>query len=161
MNPDKALRISVSGDREIKMTRVFDAPRRLVFEAHTKPDLLKRWLGVRGGWVLAECEVDLRVGGAYRYVWHHEGRGKRMGAGGTFREIVAPERIVCTEKFDDAWYEGECLNTASFVELEGKTTLVVTLRYESTETRDRVLQSPMESGVSEGYDKLAALLASS
>src|SRR5262249_21246327 len=143
------------------MTRTFDAPRRLVFDAYTKPELLKQWLGVRGGGVFAECGVDLCVGGAYPYVWHHQARGVRMGGRGSFVEIVAPERIVCTEKFDDAWYEGEGLNTSSFVEHEGKTTLVVALRYESKETRDRVLKSPMESGVSEGYDKLAALLAPS
>jgi uncharacterized protein YndB with AHSA1/START domain len=158
---NRALRISASGEHEIRMTRDFDAPRRLVFEAYTKPELLKRWLGVREGWVLAECEVDLRVGGAYRYLWRHEARGARMGAGGRFREIVVPERIVCTEKFDDPWYEGEGLNTASFEERAGKTTLVVTLRYESNETRDRVLRSPMERGVSDSYDALAALLESS
>jgi len=155
----KALRISASGDREITMTREFDAPRRLVFEAYTKPELLKRWLGVREGWVLAECDVDLRVGGAYRYLWQNAARGTQMGVSGAFREILVPERIVCTERFDEPWYEGEGLNTASFTEHAGKTTLVVTLRYESTETRDRVLRSPMERGVSDSYDNLAALIA--
>ena len=97
-------------EREIVMSRVFDAPRELVFEAWTKPELLKRWLGVRNGWELAECEVDLKVGGAYRFVWRGPD-GAEMGMGGVYREIVAPERLVSTEKFDDPWYEGEALDT--------------------------------------------------
>jgi len=153
------LKVTASGDREIVMTRVFDAPRNLVFDAYTKPELLKRWLGVFGRWSLPICEVDLRVGGTYRWVWRGAD-GAEMGVRGVYREVVPPERLVNTEKFDEAWYPGESLNTAVFVEQGGKTTLTVTTRYESREARDAVLKSPMEGGVAQSYDKLAELLAS-
>ena len=153
------LQITTPSERELVMTRVFDAPRSLVFDAWTKPELLKRWLGVRGGWTFAVCEVDLKVGGRYRFVWRGPD-GTLMGMGGVYREIVRPERLVATEKFDDPWYEGEALDTTVLVEQGGKTTLTTTVLYVSREVRDAVLKSPMESGVAESYDKLAELLAS-
>jgi len=153
------LQVTTPSEREIAMTRVFDAPRRLVFDAWTRPELLKRWLGVRGGWSFAVCEVDLRVGGAYRFVWRGP-NGKEMGMGGVYREIVPPERLVATELFDDPWYEGEALDTTVLVEKGGKTTVTTTVLYASREVRDAVLKSPMERGVAESYDKLAELLAS-
>jgi uncharacterized protein YndB with AHSA1/START domain len=153
------LEITTPSDRDVAMTRVFDAPRRLVFDCFTKPELIKRWLGVRAGWTMPVCEVDLRVGGAYRYVWRGR-KGQDMGMGGIFREIVAPERIVATEKFDESWYPGEAVDTTVFVEQGGQTTVTTTVRYESMETRDAVLKTPMATGVAESYDKLAELLAS-
>ena len=153
------LEITTPSDREIAMTRTFDAPRRLVFDAFTRPELIQRWLGVRAGWTMPVCEVDLRVGGKYRYVWRGP-KGNDMGMGGVFREIVAPERIVATEKFDESWYPGEAVDTTVFVETGGRTTVTTTVRYESKEARDGVLQTPMATGVAESYDKLAALLAS-
>ena len=152
-----SLKVEARGDREIVMTRVFDAPRSLVYQAFTKPDLLKRWLGVFGGWSLPVCEVDLRVGGRYRYVWRKE--GAEMGMGGVYKEIVPNERIVNTEKFDDPWYEGEGLGTVTFVERGGKTTMTQTILYTSKQARDGVLKSPMESGVAQSYDKLAEILS--
>jgi uncharacterized protein YndB with AHSA1/START domain len=160
MTKTGALEITTPTDRELAMTRVFDAPSRLVFEAHTKPELVKRWLGVFGGWSLDVCEIDLRVGGAYRYVWRNV-NGNEMGMGGVYREIVPAERIVATEKFDDPWYEGEAVATTCFVEQGGKTTLTTTVRYASKEIRDAVLKSPMETGVAASYDKLAEMLAAS
>ncbi len=159
MKSTGTLKLSARGDREIVMTRVFDAPRSLVFDAYTKPELLKRWLGVFGGWTMPVCEVDLRVGGTYRWVWRGAD-GREMGVRGVYREVVPPERLVNTEKFDEAWYPGESLITTTFVEQGGKTTVTVTMRYESREARDVVLKSPMEGGVSQSYDKLAELLAS-
>ena len=158
-NDSGTLQVTTPSEREIAMTRVFDAPRRLVFDAWTRPELLKRWLGVRGGWSFAVCEVDLRVGGAYRFVWRGP-NGKEMGMGGVYREIVPPERLVATELFDDPWYEGEALDTTVLVEKGGKTTVTTTVLYASREVRDAVLKSPMERGVAESYDKLAELLAS-
>src|SRR6478752_2284371 len=105
MKLHRELEITLPSDREIEMTRRFDAPRALVFDAYTRPELLRRWLGVFGGWSFATCEVDLRVGGSYRYVWRHVD-GMEMGMGGVYREVVRPERVVSTEKFDHAWYEG-------------------------------------------------------
>jgi uncharacterized protein YndB with AHSA1/START domain len=154
---DGALKVTTPSDREIAMTRMFDAPRRLVFEAYTKPELVRRWLGVFGGWSLDVCEIDLKVGGSYRYVWKST-NGQEMGMGGVYREIVMPERLVVTERFDDPWYEGEAVATATYVEHDGKTTMTTTVRYASKEVRDAVLQSPMEQGVAASYDKLAELL---
>ena len=152
------LKLTTPSDREIAMTRGFDAPRRLVYDAHTKPELVKRWLGVFGGWSLDVCEIDLRVGGTYRYVWRGTD-GKEMGMRGVYREIVPAERIVATETFDDPWYEGEAVGTTVFVEEGGKTTLTTTVRYESKEVRDAVLKTPMEHGLAASYDKLAGILA--
>ena len=160
MSPAGTLKVTTPTDREIALTRVFDAPRHLVFEAYTKPELLKRWLGVHAGWSWAVCEVDLRVGGAYRYVWRGPD-GNEMGMGGVFREIVVPERIVATEAFDQSWYPGSAVTTVTLVEQGGRTTLTLTVRYESREARDAVLKSPMEQGVAAGFDKLEELLATS
>jgi uncharacterized protein YndB with AHSA1/START domain len=160
MKNTETLKVTASGDREIVMTRVFDAPRRLVFDACTKPELVQRWLLGPDGWSMPVCEIDLRVGGRYRYVWRRDRDGTDMGMGGVYREIVAPERIVATEVFDDPWYPGEAVGTLVLVEQGGKTTLTQTMLYESRETRDAVLKSPMESGVAASYDRLAELLAS-
>ena len=159
MTSTGTLQITTPSERDLAMTRTFDAPRRLVFDAWTKPELLKRWLGVFGGWSLAVCEVDLRVGGKYRFEWR-KNDGTVMGMGGVYREVVPPARLVSTEKFDDPWYEGEAVGTTEFDEKDGRTTVTSTVRYASQEIRDTVLRSPMESGVVKSYDKLAEVLAS-
>ena len=150
------LKVTTPTDREIVMTRVFDAPRSMVFDAFSKPELLKRWFGP-WGWCLVVCDVDLRVGGSFRFVMRGPD-GREMGMRGVYREIVAPERSVHMESFDD--YPGESQVTAVFVEHEGKTTLTATVLYPSKEVRDIVIQSGMEHGAAESYDKLAELLAS-
>ena len=149
------LRVTTPTDREIVMTRVFDAPRHLVFDAFSKPELLKRWFGPRG-WSLVVCEVDLKVGGGFRFVLRGPD-GKEMGMRGVYREIVPPERSVHMESYDD--YPGESQVTAVLVEELAKTTLTVTVLYPSKEVRDLVIQSGMEHGAAESYDKLAELLA--
>ncbi|HEX9704490.1 MAG TPA: SRPBCC family protein [Gemmatimonadales bacterium] len=154
------LKVTTPSDREIAITRVFDAPRKLIFDAHTKPELVKRWLLGPPGWSMPVCEIDLRVGGKYRWVWRHDRDGTQMGIGGLYREIAAPERLVATEKFDEAWYPGEALNTLVLVEQGGRTTLTQTMLYESREARDGVLKSGMEKGLAASYDRLAELLAS-
>jgi uncharacterized protein YndB with AHSA1/START domain len=154
-----ALKVTTRGDREIVMTRVLDAPRSMVFDAFTKPELVRRWLLGPEGWSMPVCEIDLRVGGKYRYVWRHA-KGQEMGMGGEFREIVPPERIVSTEKFDESWYPGEAVGTLVLTEQEGKTTVTQTVLYQSREALEAVLKSPMESGVAAGYNRLAELLAS-
>ena len=141
------------------MTRHFDAPRTLVFDALTKPELLKRWCFGPPGWSLKVCETALNVGATYRFVWRSPD-GTEMGMRGVCREIVPPERIVATERFDEAWYPGEALVTTVLVEQGGKTTLTLTVLYESREARDAVLKTPMAQGVAAGYDRLAELLAS-
>jgi uncharacterized protein YndB with AHSA1/START domain len=153
------LKLTTKGDREIVMTRAFEAPRSLVFDAFTKPELVKRWLLGPAGWSMPVCEIDLRVGGAYRYVWSNDSNGTEMGMGGVYREIVAPERVVATEKFDQAWYPGEAIGTLVLTEQNGKTTVTQTVLYQSREARDAVLKSGMEKGVAASYDRLAELLA--
>lgn len=150
------LKVTTPTDQEIVLTRVFDAPRHLVWDAFTKPELLKRWFGPRG-WSLVVCEVDLRVGGGFRFVLRGPG-GTDMGMRGVYREIDAPSRSVHTESFDD--YPGESTVTAIFTEHDGKTTLTATVLYPSKEIRDAVIQSGMEHGAAESYDKLAEMLAS-
>ena len=154
----ESFQVSMPGDREIRVRRDFDAPRRLVFDAFTKPELVRRWLLGPPGWTMPICEIDLRVGGAYRYAWRSERDGTHMAAGGVFREVVPPERIVATERFDDAWYPGEAVNTTVFVEARGITRATITLLYESREARDTALRSGMESGMAADYDRLEALL---
>jgi uncharacterized protein YndB with AHSA1/START domain len=153
------LQVTTPSEREIAMTRTFDAPASIVFDAWTKPELIKRWLGAFGGWTFRVCEVDLRVGGAYRYVWRGPDR-KDMAMGGVFREIARPGRIVCTEKFDEPWYAGDAVNTTVFVEKNGKTKVTTTVLYTSKDVRDGVLKSPMEGGVARSYDNLDEVLAS-
>ena len=159
MTETGTLQLTTPSEREIVMSRVFDAPRNLVFDAWTKPELLERWLGVRGGWSMVVCEVDLRVGGAYRFVWRGPD-GAEMGMGGVYREIAPPERLVATESFDDPWYPGEAVDTTVLIEEGGKTTATTTVLYESEEIRDAVLESGMARGVAESYDMLAEYLAS-
>src|SRR5258707_7484921 len=121
MTTTGALKVTTRGDREIVMTRILNAPRTLVFDAFTKPDLVRQWLLGPDGWSMPVCEIDLRVGGQYRYVWRNDAAGHEMGMGGVVREIVPPERIVSTEKFDQAWYPGEAVGTVVLVEQNGKT----------------------------------------
>jgi uncharacterized protein YndB with AHSA1/START domain len=155
----EVLKLTKQGDREIVMTRAFHAPRRLVFDALTKPELVKRWLIGPPGWSMPVCEIDLQVGGSYRYVWRHTD-GKEMGVRGVYRDIVPQERVICTERFDEAWYPGEALLTTTLVEQDGKTTLTSTVLYVSKEARDGVLKSGMENGVAASYDRLAELVSS-
>jgi len=159
MKNTEPLKLMTRGDQEIVMTRVFDAPRTLVFDAITKPELVKQWLLGPPGWTMPVCEIDLRVGGAYRYVWRNAS-GKEMGMGGIYREISAPARLVATEKFDEAWYPGEALNTTILAEQDGRTLMTSAMLYVSKEARDAVLKSGMERGVAASYDRLAELLAS-
>ena len=153
------LQVTTPSDREIAMTRVFDAPRRLVYDALTKPELVKRWLGVFGKHTMSVCEIDLKVGGKYRYVWSTP-NAPDMGMGGVFREIVPLERIVTTEKFDESWYPGEAVDTVTLTEQAGRTTMTTLVRYESKEARDGVLKTPMDTGVAASYDTLDCVLAS-
>ena len=157
---NKTLQVSAHGDREIVMTRVFDAPRTLVWDAFTNPELLKRWLYGPADWSMPVCEFGQKPGDRYRYVWRGP-NGTEMAAGGVIREIKPPERIVVTEKFDDAWYPGEAVGTIVLVGKDGKTTLTQTLLYESREARDLVLKSGMDTGLGMSYDRLADVLTAS
>ena len=157
MSDTGTLTVTTPTDREIVLTWAFDAPRQMVFDALTTPALLRRWFGARG-WNLIVCEVDLRVGGAWRFVSRGPD-GTDMGHGGVYREILPPERLVYTELFDDQSYPGETLITHVLAEQAGRTTLTTTVRYASREGRDTALRYPMRRGVAEAYDRLTELLA--
>lgn len=152
-------KLTPSGEREIVITREFNAPRHLVFDSLTKPELVSRWLLGPEGWTMPVCKIDLKVGGTYRYVWRHSTKGTEMGLQGVYREIAPPERIVHTEKFDQAWYPGEALITTVLTEQNGRTTLTMTILYESREGRDTALKSGMERGVMASYNRLETILA--
>lgn len=153
------LDVTTPGDRKIVMKRVFNAPRQLVWAALTKPELIRQWMLGPPGWTMPVCEVDLKVGSVNRFVWRNAD-GTEMGLGTTVREVVVPERMVVTERFDQPWYPGEAQVTNQLVEHDGVTTLTMTIRYESQEARDIALKSPMEQGVAAGYDRLDEVLAS-
>jgi uncharacterized protein YndB with AHSA1/START domain len=158
MKPQMNLKIAVQGENEIVMIREFKASCEAVFEALTNPDLIRRWLLGPDGWQMPICEVDLKVGGKYRYVWRHTLRNEEMGLGGVFKKISRPKIIVQTEKFDHAWYPGEATSTIEITGKNGVTTLKNTVHYASTEARDGVMKSPMSVGVEAGYNRLAGII---
>jgi len=154
------LEITLPSDREIRITRAFDAPRTLVWDAHTKPELVRRWLLGPPGWEMPVCKIDLRVGGEYRYEWEDKDRGKTMGMSGIFTEVVKPERLGTKEKFDDDWTGGETLANQVFTERGGRTTSVMTILYASKEARDGAAATGMTDGMEAGYARLDEVLAS-
>ena len=156
--PD-SFKVSTPGDREIQVSRDFHAPRQLVFDAFTQPHLVRQWLLGPPGWTMPVCEIDLRVGGRYRYVWRKAGV-KDMGMGGIFREIVSPERLVATERFDESWYPGDALDTTVFADEGDITKVTITMLYESKEARETASRSGMEHGMAAGYNRLEELLSS-
>jgi len=151
------LTIDTPDDLKIVITRAFDAPRDLVFKCVTTPDLVKRWMMGPPGWTMPVCEIDLRVGGKYRYVWR-SAEGQEMGMGGIYREISRPERIVSSELFDEDWTGGETVATMTLAEHNGRTILTTTVAYSSTAARDAALRSGMTDGMEMGYANLDALL---
>jgi uncharacterized protein YndB with AHSA1/START domain len=152
--------VTTPSDLEVVMTREFDAPRELVFDAWTKPEHLRRWFGGEAGEMIV-CEVDLRPGGRYRFVWRLN-EGGEMGFGGEYQEVVRPERFVATEVFEGDWEEvmgGGTLNTTTFEERDGRTLMTMTSLYKTREARDSAIETGMEDGANESMDRLAALLA--
>jgi uncharacterized protein YndB with AHSA1/START domain len=151
------LKLVPQGEREIFTTRDFAVPRERVFAAWTRPELLQRWLYGPEEWKLAVCEIDLRVGGAARFVWRHAD-GREMGMAGIYREIAPPERIAFTENWDEDWTGGEVLVTLELVEQGAATMLRQTMLYSSRAARDTGLAPDMEQGMAMSYDRLAKLL---
>ncbi len=157
MTKTAAMKVTTPSDRELVMMRMFDAPRGMVFDALTQPDLVRRWLLGPPGWTMPVCEIDLRVGGQYRYVWQNAD-DRKMGMGGTFKEIVRPSRIVATEAYEDYWTGGETLVTTELVETHNQTTLSTTVRYASREARDAALKMGATKGLEASYHRLEELL---
>jgi uncharacterized protein YndB with AHSA1/START domain len=150
-----ATTFTTPSDREIVMTRVFDAPRTLVWEAWTNPEHVPHWLLGPEGWTMPVCEIDLRPGGAWHFVWRRSD-GSEMEMRGLYREITPPEGLVSTESWGGDW--PETLNTLVLSEDGGKTTITQTVLYPSTEARDAALQTGMKDGASESFDRLAEYL---
>jgi len=158
MSAAPTMNVSTPSDRELRFTRAFKAPRALVYETFTKPELLARWMIGPDGWSMSVCEVDLRPGGRFRYVWTKPG-GKEMGMGGTFMEVMPPSRLVHVEVFDQDWTGGETRVTTELTEADGVTTMTMTVAYSSMAARDGALGSGMTTGMQTSYARLDELLA--
>jgi uncharacterized protein YndB with AHSA1/START domain len=152
--------VTTPSDREIAVTRVFDAPRTLIYDCHTVPDLVRRWLLGPDGWSMPVCDIDLRVGGEYRYVWRNDADGSEFGFRGRYLEIDAPERIVHAEWWDGAESDEttDALCTLRLMEKDGRTTLTHSMRLPTKEARDKALQSGMTDGMATSYDRLERVM---
>ena len=153
------LQLTTPGEREIVLKRLFAAPRRWVFAAFTKPELLKRWLFGVPDASLVICRVALKTGETFRYVWRNPD-GTNIGMSGVCLEFKRPGRLVATEKFDTPWYPGEAVGAIDLLEKDGVTELTQTLTYESPQAREIVLSAHIEHAIAMGYDRLAELLES-
>ena len=152
-----SFKVTTLSDQEIRMTRLFSAPRQFVFEAMTKPEHVKQWWGRLGeGYSVPVCEIDLRVGGAWRFVNRHP-RGEAVFYG-EYREITPPSRLVFTEIFAQ-FPDSVSVVTAELTDEDGKTRMTATVRYPSPDVRDMVLASGMSHGAGISYDRLDDLVA--
>ncbi len=156
-SPRREATISLPSDRETVITRVFDAPAAVVWEAITKPEHVRRWYGLRS-MEMPVCEIDLRPGGKWRYAQTAPGGGDEFAFSGEYREIDAPNRLVSTEEYEAMPGTGY-LVTVTLTEEDGQTTLTSHLQYRQQEHRDGHLQSGMEGGMNESYQRLDELLA--
>ncbi len=166
-----SLKVTTPSDLEIVMTRTLNASRRLVWDAMTKPDLIRRWLFAPPGWEMTECEMDVRVGGKFRWSWNGPDGRHGMAIWGVHREVVPHSKIVHTERMEMGPGAGACgpdpegggawelLATLELTEKDGKTQLKMTLLFPNKQARDGALASGMEQGVSIGYDRMEELLA--
>ena len=157
MNATGSLKVMMPGDRELVMTRAIDVPRALVFDAWTNPERLPHWMLGPEDWTMPVCEVDLRAGGAWHFVWRHSSGGD-MEMRGVYREVAPPGRLVSTESWGGDW--PETLNTLILSEADGRTTITLTILYPSKEARDAALGTGMTDGVALSFDRLAKLLGS-
>ena len=157
MKNTETLQVTTPTERELVITRSFDAPRRLVWEAWTNPKHLPHWMLGPPGWTMPRCELDLRPGGTWHFGWHHAD-GKDMEMRGTYREVTPPERLVSTESWGCKW--PETLNTLVLTEENGNTTVTLTILYPSMEARDAALKSGMKEGMSLSFVRLDEHLAS-
>jgi uncharacterized protein YndB with AHSA1/START domain len=150
-------KVTLPADEQILITREFDAPKDLVYEAYTTPELVKRWWHAKRGEVTT-CEIDLRVGGSWRYVMV-TGDGFEVGFHGEYREIVPNERIVSTEVYE-GMPEAEAVDTVTFTEVDGRTTLTILVEHTSKQHRDAHIESGMEAGLQDALDLLEQVAVS-
>jgi uncharacterized protein YndB with AHSA1/START domain len=155
--------VTLPTDEQILITREFDAPRHLVYKAYTTPELVKRWWNAKRGEVTV-CEIDLRVGGKWRYVMIADG-GFEVGFHGEYREIVPNERLVSTETYEGlpegvSEEDGTTVNTATFEETDGRTTLTILVQAPNKISRDAIIESGMEAGLQDALDLLEGVASS-
>jgi uncharacterized protein YndB with AHSA1/START domain len=159
---DKA-QVTLPSDREVKVTRAFKAPRTLVYRAYTEPDLVRRWLLGPPGWSMPVCEMDVRVGGKYRWRWRSEKDGQEFGFTGTFREVQAPSKLVHSEAYDPGSVGGgfpgnDAIVTVTFAEDGGMTTMTSVIDFGSKEARDAAMATGMTGGMEQSYQLLDEVL---
>jgi len=166
----KPVKVTTPSDCEVEVVRTFDAPAQLIWDCHTRPELVSRWLLGPDGWGMPHCVIDLSVGGRYRYVWRHLTNGRAFGSYGRYREVVAPHHLVFTEEMDgldgrpmdiDNPVEGPnpSVNTMDLTEVGGRTTLRLNMRFPSSAIRDMALKSGMTDGMGVSFDRLEAVIA--
>jgi len=164
-NTTEHAQVSLPSDREVRVTRQFKAPRTLVYRAHTEPALIQRWMLGPPGWSMPVCEMDVRVGGAYRWRWRSDEDGKEFGFYGTFREVEPNAKLVHAESYDPGDVGGSmpdsepAIITAVFTESGGVTTLTTTMLFPSKDARDGAVSTGMTDGMEMGYQRLDELLA--
>lgn len=157
--------VSLPSDTEVRVTRDFKAPRRLVWQAHVDPKLFQRWIGGYPGWSMPVCEMDVRTGGKYRWRWRTDDGGQEFGFFGEYSEVEAPVRMIATEYYDPGTMGGAMdansptINHTSFIENNGVTTLVTLLKYVSKEARDAAISTGMTDGMEVSYARLEKLVA--
>lgn len=157
----QTIRLDIVDDRTVRLTREFAAPPRLVWDAHTRPELARQWLGGFDGWEMKTCTIDLRVGGTARYVMWHPASGEEMGWTDTFAEVAPHSRLVFSELFDQDWTGGATLNTCLFREhAPGRTLFEMTILFTSKEARDEALKINFVEGMELSYARADELIAS-
>ncbi|MGE0739935.1 MAG: SRPBCC family protein [Hyphomonadaceae bacterium] len=156
----KPLEVTLPSDREVRVKRTFNAPRTLVWDAHTKAELMRKWCLGPPGWSMPVCEMDVREGGKYRWRWRSDEEGKEFGFFGTFSEVRAPSKLAHDEYYDPGDVGGAmpsddpCLVTLELSEAGGVTTLVSTMRFASKQARDGAVSTGMTDGMEMGYARL-------
>ena len=155
--------VTLPTDREVKVTRSFKGPRSLVYRAYTEPDLVRRWLLGPPGWTMPVCEMDVRVGGRFRWRWRSEENGDEFGFSGVFREVAPPSRIVHTEAYDPGTVGGgypgqDALVTVTFAEEGGVTTMTSVIDFGSKDARAAAVATGMTDGMEQSYQLLDKLL---
>lgn len=164
MAKDKA-QVTQPSEREVKVTRSFKAPRALVYRAYTEPKLVRRWLLGPPGWSMPVCDMDVRVGGQYRWRWRSDDDGSEFGFFGTFREVRPSSKLVHTEAYDPGTVGGgypdgeDALVTVTFTEDGGVTTVTTLIDFGSKEARDAAVATGMTDGMEQSYELLDRLLA--
>lgn len=157
--------VSLPSDTEVRVTRDFKGPRKLVWQAHTDPQIFQRWIGGYPGWTMPVCEMDVRSGGKYRWRWRHEENNQEFGFFGEFREVEAPALLVQAEYFDPGTMGGAMddsaptLNRTTFTEANGITTLVTLIKYVSKDARDAALSTGMTDGMEISFARLDTIVA--